>query len=277
MGLWDSITSLPQEIAEAFLSVLSNLLLAFVTPLLEIARVLMTANINPFTFEAYWQIIVTIISLFYLLLFLIVGLKFLFGSYDPVQRKEAKEWFKKTVLLVIAVNASLLFYSLVLNISSAVALVLWSEEFETMFAIESLGALDFLWLLLFASTLFLALSTLVIRHMFLIMGAMVFPIGLFLYFIPPVKEYGSAILHLTVIVAFMNVMDIIILIGIQLFAAEFSFLPSITMLSLTMGFLLIFLANIALALIAIKKALNTIGVNVSVTNIVKSVGGIALA
>ena len=222
MGLWDAVTNLPADLVHAVFSALSGLLVAFITPLIDVAKVLITVNIDPSHFVDLWQTIVTIISCFYLLLFVIVGLKFLFGCYDAVQRADAKEWFKKAILLVLAVNGSLLLYSLVLNLSSAIALFLWNSKFESLFSVAKLGALDFIWLIIFSLFLLLALITLVLREIFLIVSVMLFPIGLFLYFIPPLKDYGSIVLNLVGVFAFMNVLDVIILIAVQLFLTEFS-------------------------------------------------------
>ena len=144
MGLWESVAGLPAGIASSFFSSFSNLLAAFIQPLLDVAKLLLTANIDPFHFQSFWQIIVAIISSFYLLVFLVVGFKFLFGCYDAAQRKDAKEWFKKAILLVICVNASLLLYSLLLSLSSAVAMTIWNNQFEAVFSVSNLTALDFI-------------------------------------------------------------------------------------------------------------------------------------
>ncbi|MDO8634118.1 MAG: hypothetical protein Q7K34_02375 [archaeon] len=277
MGLWDAVTALPEDIAKAIMDTISDSLASFIRPQLEAARVLMTANINPYDFQGLWQVIVGIISLFYLLIFLIVGLKFVFGSYDTEQRAEAKEWFKKAILLVILVNASLLLYSLMLNISSGVAGAIWSDEFEKLFEFENLSALDITYLGTLAVAIFLALLTLVVRHMFIIIGVMLFPIGLFLKFIPPTQEYGSVLINLIGAFAFMNVLDVIILTGVQMFWNEFNYLEAISTLSLIIGFLLIFFANIAFGFIAIKKAFSTVGVKINVSSLVKTLAGPAIA
>lgn len=277
MGLWDSITTLPQDTAQAFVNVLEGMIVSFIEPMLEIVKVLFTVNIDPLVFTDYWLLIVSVISAFYIILFLLVGFKFLFGSYDAKQRAEAKEWAKKAVLLVLTVNASLVMYSLLLNLSSSVATTLWSTEFESLFIIENIATLDLIWLSLFSATLFLAVVTIIVRHMFLILGVMLFPIGLFLNFIEPLKVYGSAILNLIGGAAFMNVLDVLVLIAVQLFVTEFSYLSMIGIVAPTLGFLFVALMNITLFIVAILKALNSMGVNINVSQVVKTVAGVALA
>ena len=255
MGLLDAVGGLAQGIVDAFLQTGSGMVIGFVEPMLEVAKVLMTANIDPFSLIDYWIVMVTVISAFYVIAFLLVGYKFLFGAYDAVQRAEAKEWAKNAVLIVITVNASLLLYSLMLNISSGIASFLWSADFESLFIVDSLSTLDFIWLNFFTIAVALAVITLVIRHIVIIFGVMIFPVALFMNFIGPLKPYGSALINLLGGAAFMNILDIIILIAIQLFWIQFNYLDIMNILAPTIGFLFVALANILLILFVIFKAL----------------------
>ncbi len=273
MGILESITGIGSDVVNTGLSTISNILVAFITPLLDVGKTMIVSNINPFHFQSLWVVIVGAISSFYFLVFLIVGLKFLLGSYDAEQRKDAKEWLKKAILLVITVNASLVLYSLVLDLSSSAAVMLWDDRFESLFAIENLNVTDIMWLGLFATALLLAVITLVARQIFLIMGVMLFPIGLFLYFIEPVKVYGSAIVNVIGGVAFMNVLDVVILIAVQLFWAEFNTMQVMNILAPSLGFLFIAVANVVLFVLAVLKGISVLGVKVNVETIVKAVAG----
>jgi hypothetical protein len=270
MGFWEAINNLGGDIVNAFFSVYNQKTAEFVSPMLEVAKELIIANIDPYSFQNFWAIIVGVISATYLLIFFAVGLKFLFGSYDAVQRAEAKEWFKKAFMLVITVNASLLIYSLLLGLSSGMATYLWDTQFETLFSIQNLTTLDFIWLSIFALVSFLVVLTLVIRQIFLIAGVMLFPIGLYLFFIPPLKSYGSIILNIIGAAAFMNVLDTMILIAVQLFLNEFSYLNTMNLLAPTIGLFFIFIANTSLIIIAIKKALSAGGINISIIGTAKT-------
>lgn len=262
---------MPEAIASAFLGAFSNLFVAFITPLLETAKVLITYNIDPNNYAQYWQAIVVVLSAFYLLLFVIVGLKFLLGSYSPEQRTEAKEWLKNAIFLLVLINASLLIYSLLLQLSQGIAVTLWNNGLEEFFRFENASAIDLLWLIIIAIALFLALLSLFFRHLIVIVGVMLFPIGLFLYFIEPLRGYGSGILNVLGAGVFMQVLDVIILIGVSLLGKEFSFLQGMTGLSLTVGFLFIALANLALISFALKKAVSAVGVKVSIRQTVQHI------
>lgn len=270
-GLWESVTNLPGAIVDAILGSISNLIIGFLTPLMEIAKAMITANIDPYHFQSFWQVIVGIISAFYLLIFLAVGFKFLLGSYDEVQRKEAKEWFKSAVLIVICVNASLLIYSLILNLSSGITLMLWNAEFENIFNVQNMSALNILWVGFFGIGLLAALVTLILRQLLLIIGVMLFPIGVFLYFIPPLRAYGSAILNLIGITVFMQVIDVIILIACSLLYKEFVAFSGMELLTSSIGLFFIAIANVAMLWFAVQKALSEAGVKVDVVSVVKTV------
>jgi len=273
-GLSESIAGIPQAVMDSFFGFIKAGFVSFVNPLFQVMKTLILYNINPFNYEGYWLTIVSIISCFYLLLFVVVGLKFLLGSYDAVQRLKAKEWFKGAVMLIIAVNASLLLYSLVLLLGSGTALVLWNPQLENFLSLNDLNALNLIWLIIVAIFAFLAMLTLILRQIFLIISVMLFPIGVFFYFIPPLKSGGSALLNLIFAFVFMQAMDVIILIGVNIFSTEFSGLPSIELISLSAGFLFIFLANLWLMFFAVMKALN---IKVDVIQTIKTVSGAATA
>jgi len=270
--LSESIAGVPVAVVGYFSGLLRASVVGFIEPLFLVMKALILYNVNPFNFEGYWLAVVSIISAFYLLLFLVVGFRFLLGSYDAEQRLKAKEWFKGAIMIVIAVNASLLLYSLLLLLGSGTASALWSPELESFLLLENLSVLNFVWLFVVALFAFLAMITLIVRQIFLIISVMLFPIGVFFYFIPPLKGFGSALLNLIGVFVFMQVLDVIILIGVNLFSLEFSGLPFIELISLSAGFLFIFVANVWLSVFALLKALN---IKVDVVKTVKTVGSVA--
>ncbi|MDO8537717.1 MAG: hypothetical protein Q7S21_02430 [archaeon] len=237
------ISNLPQDIAGFITNSIRQSLNGFVLILLGIAKILLIQNPNPFNYQSYWLIVVTIISAFYLIAFMAVGLKFLLGSYDEVQRMEAKEWAKNAVILVIAVNASLLFYYLFLLLGSAISLILWNNSLDAFFNAGSLDLLNFFLLGFFVICVLLALITLFFRYLILLAGVMLFPIGIFLYFITPLKNYGQTILHFLGTSILIQVIDVIILTASVLIITEFAGNQSISLLAPSMGFLFIAIIN----------------------------------
>ena len=270
-GLWDSVANLPGDVANALLDGIKQIVVDFVTPLLDLARDFITNNPNPANYQAHWQAVVTLISAFYLLIFLVVGFKFVIGSYDEVQRMEAKEWAKKAVFIVILVNASLLLYSLLLDVGSGTALYLWNSSYETLFQVQNLSALNLILVIFFALAVILALITLFARYLLVLTGIMAFPIGLFLYFVPPTQAYGKIILNTIGVVVFLQFVDVIALVASSLLLSEFSNNTQMQLLAPTMGFLLIAILNVALINFAFIKAVADTGAHTLTAITVKQV------
>ena len=139
--------------------------------------------------------------------------------------------------------------------------------------LEYLNVLDLLWVSILAVFVFIAVITLALRQLILILGVMFFPIGLFLYFIAPLKQYGSVILNVLGVTVFMQVLDVIILIGVQAFWTQFNSLPVLNLIAPSLGFLLVSIANVFVIYLAAKKAMSAVGVNVSVSAAAKSIAG----
>lgn len=272
-GLWDSVANLPNAITGAFMGAIKGSIMGFITMLLGMMKMLITTNINPYDFKNLWQIMVTLISSFYLMIFLLVGFRFILGSYDETQRAKAKEWAKSAILIVLLVSSSLLLYSLLLDLSAGTSLMLWNTEFEKLFAVENLETGNTTLLACLAAAALIAALTLILRHIFLIVGVMLAPVGIFLYFIPPLKQFGEMILNTIGVAALMPVFDTMMLIACGLFYNQFASAQGMGMMALVAGFLFMGLLNLFLIYFGANKALNSVGVNVSITSVVKTMTG----
>jgi len=212
-GLSTSISQIPQAVVDSFIAFFKNEFVNFLSPLLVLAKAFLTTNPDPQALYGLWQVIVYIISLFYLLLFLIVGLLFIFSSFDSARRATAKDWFKSTVFLVVGVNASFLFYSLFLGLGSGIANYLWVSQFEQLFSTNALSGLNFVLLLVYAGAVLIAFITFFVRYLLLLLGTVLFPIAIFFYFIPPLKTWGKMFLEILFAGVLMQIIDVIVFIG----------------------------------------------------------------
>ena len=257
-GIYDSMAAVPQAVVDAFFAGVRDVVAGFVAPLFGLIKELMLRSIEPLDHVDLWLLVVTVISLCYGLLFLLVGFKFLLGSYDAVQRAQAKEWLKNAVVLVVAVNASLILYSLLLGLSSGMASFLWSSQLEPLLELGETSALNLLWVVVLAFSSFFAVISLFMRQVFLVAGIMLFPIGIFLYLIPPVRAFGYSILAVLVTVAFMPVIDVIVLTAVNLVVLEFAGFEIIGLLGTAIGLLLICVVNCAMFWLAILSGLGKV-------------------
>ena len=253
----EAIEDLPEAMSAAMVEAQRQELVNFIEPFLDASKTFILSNPDPSGLVNYWQLMVQVISAFYILLFLVAGLKFVLGAYDSHQREEAKEWFKNALFVVIVLNASYLLYTVLLDVGSAIALEFWSSDFESLFTFASIESLNLFSLYYLSFTISLLWFTLFARYALLLIGVIAFPIGVFLFFVPPLKPYGSAILNLFGIAVFLQLIDVFALIvanGVLdvVGGPDFAFLvPSTT-------FLVMFLINLTMLLLAAVKGITSV-------------------
>jgi len=258
-GIYDSIAGVPEGVVDAFFSGVRGVVVGFVSPLFGLIRALLLRSVEPLDFSGLWLVVVGVISLFYGLLFLLVGFKFLLGSYDAVQRAEAKEWLKSAVVLVVAVNGSLLLYSLLLGLSSGLASYLWGSRLESLLEMGESSGLNLVWVFVLAFSAFFAVVTLFLRQVTLVAGVMLFPVGVFLYLVPPLRAFGYSVLAVLVAVAFMPVVDVIVLIAVNAVVEEFSGFGVVGLLGMALGLLGVAVVNCVMFWLAVASGLGEVG------------------
>jgi hypothetical protein len=194
-----SITNLASCISESFFNFLLNLLNAPIQPILTLVYNLLTEPVNINLFLEIWSIIVYILSLFYGLILIYVGFKFMFAGHSPEEREKAKSSLAKTLIMISLVQASFYLYGLVIEVVSALSSVilnLMPPDFFllTIDNITNMG-LQFIFLVPYLIAVLATLIHLVIRYMIVSFGVIFFAIGIFFYFIDPLNSYGRLIIN----------------------------------------------------------------------------------
>lgn len=244
---------LPEAIFNFFLGIL-NAPLEF---LLNLINNLLTEPINIDTFRYLWIIIVYIITIFYSLMFIYAGYNFLISGYDASKREKAKLFLRDTLIMVVAVNASFYLYGLLLEISSLLSagvIGMINHEFFTINADNFVNAaLEFIFIGLYVIMLLVTLILFTLRHILVGAGIILFPFGIFMYFIPFLNSYGKLIINVLMIVIFIPFFSsLILLIGSLLLDIEiFSDIKILVMIS---SFALVNLSLILLMIFAITKS-----------------------
>lgn len=216
-GLLNLASCIPEKLYEFFISVLN----APITPLLNFIKNLLTEPVNIEVLAPLWAIILYVLSIFYGLLLLYVGMNFMFSGHNEIKRAKSKEWFQNIILMILFTQMSFFLYSMILDVSSLLTagmMNLVSPDFFLLTAdnIINIG-LQFFFALFYVLTLLLTMLILIIRYLTVAIGVVFFPIGIFLYFIPPVQDYGKLILNYLGICIFIGFFDsIIFLVASQL-------------------------------------------------------------
>lgn len=222
-GLLNLASCIPEKLYGFFISVLN----APLKPLLGFIKSLLTEPVNIQVLAPVWAIILYVLSIFYGLLLLYAGMNFMFSGHNEVKRAKSKEWFQNVFLMILFTQMSFFLYGMILDVSSLLTagmMNLVNEEFFLLTAdnIINIG-LQFFFALFYVLTLLLTMLILMIRYLTIAIGVVLFPIGIFLYFIPPVQDYGKLILNYLGVCIFIGFFDSVIflvasqLIQLQLF------------------------------------------------------------
>jgi len=258
-GLLNLASCIPQKLYEFFISIIN----APIQPLLDLTKNLLTEPVNLAMFTSMWAIVMYILSLFYGLLFMYAGFNFMISGYDALKRSKAKEWFRNIFIMIVLIQASYFLYAVVIDINALLTSGIINLADQTFFLLTAdniinIGLQLFLGLL-YVLTLLGTVLLLTLRYIFVAIGVVLIPFGIFFYFIPPLQSYGKLILNFLGICIFVTFFDAIIilacskLIEISLFA-NFKILVMVSAFSIV-NFLMFYLMFFS----AIKSALKTGG------------------
>lgn len=220
---WDNIG---EEIADTLFNFIIELVNAPLQPLLDAVKTLLEMKIDITLFKDIWAIMCYTISIFYGLLFLYSGFRFITSGADPFKREKAKLMLKNLIIMIVLINASYFIYEIIIQTSSLLTegvMGLINPNFFNLVSgnIESI-ALEFFFAGTYILILILTLLILSIRYIIVAFGVAFFPIGLLLYYIEPVKQYGKLILNFLGATIFMTFFDaLILLISSRLIGLDF--------------------------------------------------------
>lgn len=219
-GITNLGSCLPEYLYNYFLEIIN----APLQPLLDAIKSLLTADVETSIFYTSWLAVTYVLGFFYVFLFLYAGFVFLTSGGNPMRRTHAKETLQNTVIMIILISASYYLYDILLTINSTMSSAILNKIDEEFFLLTFDSfiniALEGIFVGLYLIVLVLALLFLVLRYIFVSLGVMLFPIGIFCYFIPPLKEYGKFILNVLAIFIFIVIIDLLIILVCSLIIEE---------------------------------------------------------
>ncbi|NPE26709.1 hypothetical protein HNV12_01755 [Methanococcoides sp. SA1] len=255
------ITNLGSCLVENLFEFTSEILNAPIKPLLTLINNLMIEPVNIQIFASIWSIIIYMLSLFYGILLVFTGFRFLMSGHSPEQKEKAKRTLSNILIMMVLIQASFLLYSLTIEIVSAISSTIYNQIPSSFFtsSMDSFSNLG-LELVLITPYVLILLSTLIllaIRYLCVSAGVIFFAIGIFLYFIEPLQAYGKLIInYLGTLIALPFFYSIILLT-----ASKFLTLPvfaNAKILVMIGGFALIDIFTIVLMLFVVIKAANAL-------------------
>ena len=160
---------------------------------------------------------ISITSIFYGFLFLYAGFNYLTSGGDPVKRENAKEWIKNAILMILLINASFYLYDLLIQLAGSLNTTILSYVDPNFFSPVPNSQMD--WGLSFflgsinAVVIGFNLILLAIRYAVVSFGIIFLPIGIFLYFVSPLKYYGKIIVNILMTMVFITTIESLIIVG----------------------------------------------------------------
>ena len=244
---------LPEAIFSFFLSIL-NAPLGF---LLNLINDLITEPVTLDSFHYFWVIIVYIVSIFYSLMFVYAGYNFLISGHDVARRERAKLFLRDTLIMVVAVNASFYLYGVLLEISallSAGVMGMINPEFFLLTADNFVNiGLEFIFVGMYVITLATSLILFALRYIFVAAGLVFFPIGIFMYFLSPLKAYGKLVINTLLVVIFVPFFSSLVLLMSSMLL-DMEVFSNVKILVMISAFNLVNLGLIFLIIFAIVKS-----------------------
>jgi len=239
---------------------------------------LMVEPVNPSLFSGIWSIITYILSLFYGLILLFIGFKFLFSGYSPEQRDNAKRNLTNIIIMIVLIQSSYILYCAGLELSGALTGIIFKmiDPDFFLFTIDNIPNifLQFILEIPYIIHLVLTLVLLALRYIVVICGVALFPIGIFCYLIEPLRAYGKLILNVLLVIAILPFFYSIVFLASSMLL-NITLFQNMKIILMIASFTIInFGTLIVLAFVIIKAALKVITPIMKVAGVVAKVAAI---
>ncbi len=252
-----AITNLPRCTAESFLSSITDGLIFASNQFFSISLTFLTASPDINWFCSPYNSIMAILESFYSIMLMGLGAYYILNSTDVEGRTKAKIWLKNVFFMVVLLAFSFSIFGMILNLNTQISSSIYSSVSSSIFDVNAQLS-NIVFSLIFALSLttgsYLTFATLLSRYLLIPFLLFLFPIGVFLYFIPLTRSWGAFLFKFIILITFMTSADAIFLLGTSyLFSAPDPNLagPLVKSFGLIVGFGLIGILNLIIYIIAV--------------------------
>ena len=211
------ITNFPNCVVETFFNFLITGLESSIQNFVNLSFKLMFATPNPHWFCTPYNVVINVLEGFFSIALMALALFFIVRANDAEGRATAKKWLENLLILIIVLSFSFGLFQIILDVNSYLTANFANQSMQNVFNVSSgLGSSIFALVMLagICMSMFLTLSTLLIRYVSIPFLLLLFPIAIFLYFIPVTQSLGKVFLKLIVAVIFMTTIDALIIFGL---------------------------------------------------------------
>jgi len=215
--LLNTLTNLPNCIAESFFAYLVSGLISTVQGFIDSSFTFIFSSPNPIWFCGSYNSVMSVLESLFSIALMGIALMFILRSNDVEGRIESKKWLEHLLIMIIFLSFSFLLFQMMLDLNTYVSTSLANEAMKNAFSPSGTftSIIFALFMLLFIVVmLVLTFVTLLIRYILIPFLLLLFPFAIFLYFIPWTKSWGKAFLKAIALIVFMTTIDALLLLGL---------------------------------------------------------------
>jgi len=261
--LLTTLNNLPGCITESVLGTFTSGFAYSIDQFLSASFTLIAATPDLHWFCTPYNNIMSIIESLYSLAFIALGFYYVFRSTDIEGRLAAKEWLKNLVMMIAILSFSFELFDILVSLNSYLTLSFLQYASQDVFSPSiAFTSLVFAFFVLSTSSfiVWLAFMTILAHYLLTPFLLLLFPISIFLYFMPFTKEWGTVFLKLIVSVVFMSAIDALLIMSLSiLFSSPDPNLANslIRGMTIILGFSLIGVLNLFIFLAAVFSIIGT--------------------
>lgn len=187
------------NIKACFTGIFQGFFNAQLKPLLDFFMTLLETETSPELFKPLWSGIVFLSEFIATIFIVINNIKLIIFAGYPVKSYQAKKNLQNIVIIAVLLPLSYYAYNLLLNFNSTLTKNFLENVGVTFFEVKFQGITDsilnFLLFLFYLIALILTDIILILRYFILSVGVVLFPLGIFMYYVDSLKSYGSLIIN----------------------------------------------------------------------------------
>ena len=275
-GVISAINNLPGSMVDSFFSYTVSGLVDSTRQLVDIAFGFMFSSPDPMWFCNPYNGIMSIVETLYSLVLMGLALYFILRSNDAEGRANAKKWLENMLVMIVVLAFSFQIFQVMLNLNTYLAASFANDSMKSIFSGPmSFPSAVFALVVLLPSMagMMLTVVTLLMRYLLIPFLLFLFPVAIFLYFVPLTEKWGRAFLSIIAAIVFMTTFDALVLLGLSsLFNSPDPTLaaPLARALAVLFGFAALGIVNLLIFVLAILSIILQ-------NNTVRSIVGFAVA
>ena len=216
--LLNTLTNLPGCIVESFFSYTVSGLVSSSQGLVDSAFKFIFSSPDPLWFCTQYNGLMAVLESLYSIVLMCLAMFFILRSNDAEGRAIAKRWLENMIAMIVLLSFSFQIFQMALDFNTYLATSFANESMKNLFGIQPdfTSAIFALVILIPAiSAMTMTFITLLVRYLLIPFLLFLFPIAIFLYFIPITQSWGRTFIKIIATIVFMSAIDALVILGLS--------------------------------------------------------------